>query len=393
MNCQIGEVNMGTERKIDSAESQDMKQTGMGPLAPLFGQPIPPLQLLQAGASTFPHTYQEEKENWQYTGGAGRDFGGAGQASGGAKTGLSIKGINLTGEFKKGLQDIMKKQEEAREPHEKRISEVLGYLQESEKKMDDFLEAYKKDVEKRMSDMEKVAGQELPKPPRIEDVERPKNLAESIIKVYVPIVVGISALFRGDKFGGYNYFYFNSMMDSLKKNDMESYQKLLQQWKIDYEYAKERKQSQLEVAKLQLQKLETTSKITSTQYERQARRYAEIIKNEEKALEAVDKAADKMEKHLTEILRLNLEEAKFLETQRYHNIMAAKGEGKEDLRLHEDVFKIVKDTLARSPNPSKAQVRDAVVFAFKTLGIPLQNTEEFENYVNSFSGALGAKAQ
>jgi len=294
-------------------------------------------------------------------------------------------------EFKKAEEE----KEKAREPHLKMIEEIQKALNETLKKQDEFLENYKKDVDKAISGIQEIAKKELPAPPKFEDVERPKNLAQAITKILVPAIVGIATVFRKDKFAGYNYFYFNSMMDAIKKNDLETYQKLLDQWKIDYEYAKEKKQNELEIAKIELQKIESSAKITSIQLEKQIKTYSDRINQEEKMLQEIDKSFNKTIDFLYKFGKLRLEELKFAEDVRHHKATEeiqkarlAKEDSYED-RLRKEVKDTFFKLLSKIDTSSltREQLAHLLMSAFISSGIK-PSEDRFEKLYEEIAGGL-----
>jgi len=299
------------------------------------------------------------------------------------------------GQFAEEFKKIGEEEAKAKEPHLKMIEEMQKTLNETLKKQDEFLESYKKDVDKTISGIQEIAKKELPAPPKFEDVEKPKNLAQVITKILVPAIVGIATVFRGDKFAGYNYFYFNSMMDALKKNDLETYQKLLNQWEIDYEYAKERKQNELEIAKMELEKIESSAKITSAQFEKQIKTYENRIKQEEKMLEEIDKAFNKTREFLFKIAHLRLEEFKAIENAKYHQEhlkierakLAKEGSYKDKLRkeVKETFYKLLK--AVNMEHLTREQLAHLLMSAFQFTGIK-PDEERFKELYEELSTGL-----
>jgi hypothetical protein len=299
-------------------------------------------------------------------------------------------------EFKK----VKEEKEKAKEPHLKMIEEIQKALNETIKKQDEFLESYKKDVEKAISGIQEITKKELPTPPKFEDVEKPKNLAQAITKILVPAIVGIATVFRKDKLAGYNYFYFNSMMDAIKKNDLETYQQLLNQWKIDYEYAKEKKQNELEIAKIELQKIENSAKITSTQIEKQIKIYSDRINQEEKMLQEIDKTFNKTIDFLYKFGKLRLEELKFAEEVRHNR---AKEEIQRARLSKEDSYKDklrkeVKDTFFKLLSKvdisslTREQLAHLLMSAFMSSGVK-PSEDRFEELYEELSEGLISKKE
>jgi len=216
---------------------------------------------------------------------------------------------SLATSFISEVTGLQKQEAEALKPIQERIQKHYEQISELLKKQWEQLEETGKKLETAYDNINKaIAENKLPSPPDIKEIERAKNWQEVLLKNIVPAVVGIAAAFRGDKFGGYNYYYYNALVDTIKKNNLEQYQKLLQQWQIDFEYAKQKRQDALAQAQMDLQKTLSLTSLKDKATQAQINATLNEIKLDQQALTSAEKNFKDMLSILTKMYDIWLKE-------------------------------------------------------------------------------------
>jgi len=116
------------------------------------------------------------------------------------------------------------------------------------------IKEYADNYEKIATEIEKVTAEPLPKPPTEKEVTTPQNAIVRTVKALTPIIVGITAILHPGKYGE-NMTYFNAMIDAIKKNDAEEYEKALRQWEINFQYTLQDKELKLKALQTKLNKV------------------------------------------------------------------------------------------------------------------------------------------
>lgn len=165
----------------------------------------------------------------------------------------------------RGLIDYYEKQKEITlDPISKRMADLIEKQKEVYSELNKQIESFSKELDKYYANLKRAQEEKLPEAPKYEEVTAPKNAFISFLKRVVPNVIGIIALFKGGKYGE-NYVYFNSMVDAIKKNDMEQFEKSLMQWKLDFDKALREKQQKLNILKTEGEALAQKFNLSSKQ--------------------------------------------------------------------------------------------------------------------------------
>ena len=299
---------------------------------------------------------------------------------------VSVKAPSSSGigdKFMKEAMGVLSERIRANEPYVQLNMKLTDKIVESIDASDKLLNEIMPKIDKQYEILKEGVSKELPKPPNIKEIETPKNWFEAFTKTIVPAIVGISAMFSRDKFAGRNYFYFNSMVNTIKANDYETFQKLLAQWQLDYQYAKERKENEIKTAELELDRLYKNYSLKDKTIQNNIRKLESYIQSNKFMIEQNDKLFGDVMKAITKAADLRVREEAIKAQRERTAAIASKSNQPKLENIWKTARQIVDEAIKAGYTVNDEQIESAIIAGGKFHGVDLSKQPELLEYLTS----------
>lgn len=174
-------------------------------------------------------------------------------------------------------------------------------------KRNEILEKLSTDIDKTYSKIETELTSQLPEPPTKEEMLKPKNAVQAIIRNVIPAIVGIVTFLKPGNYGEM-YYGFNAMIDAINKRDEISFQEALRDWKIKYDKAVQDKQNRLSALQIEVEKLKTRAELGDKQAQNELALRQLQLNTEMNLLKEIDKYTENSIKLLWKAYELKMKE-------------------------------------------------------------------------------------